>query len=631
MSELVTQDAGRSKLPLLSRRGTQWVCVILFLLFLMWFVEMVARGSLLQALTWTTIHPVESLVTLAMVGCILSTIAAMAGLRLGALLTLSALSLLSAIHATKKSVVGQPLFPWDLLLSRQAADVFGEGYFPHSWRQVLVFLIAFVALACMAWYLLPRPRLRLWQRGLLLVIGPLFLCGIAFYRSTPVGLFINREGIWPKDWAFDQPTNYNANGFPLAFTMNMQMAIVTAPDGYDNQYVQDLLLRLDQHAPLERAAAVDAPSQPPDLIIVMSESLWDVTLLPTVTFEPDPLSFLHGLPQHQRGWLVSPAMGGWTCNAEFELLTGFSLAFLPRGAVPYQQYIRRPLPALPQILADAGYRSLAIHPYYRWFWNRDIVYPLLGFQQFLALEDYDDPPTAGPYATDDWLTDQIIQQLDTPRNHPLFLFAITMQNHGPYDHPRYEPAADDIHVQCDLPPESQQMLSIYAHGVRDADRMLEALVKYVDNTSRPTLLLFFGDHLPGMGRVYAQTGFADPAAQDSWQTHYRLHRVPAAYNANFLCDRLPSEVSISMLGPWILRQIGIEPPVSMRMTEAVSMQYPIIAETWLMDAAGTVHTFADLPEGILTDYRMLQYDLMFGSQYSQRVSLAARPAGDKEW
>ncbi len=80
--------------------------------------------------------------------------------------------------------------------------------------------------------------------------------------------------------------------------------------------------------------------------------------------------------------MFSPEFGGMTANVEFEALTGFSNAFLPYGSIPYQQYIRRPLPSLATFFESNGLCDESLHPFQSWFWNRQNVYQALGFQQF---------------------------------------------------------------------------------------------------------------------------------------------------------------------------------------------------------------------------------------------------------
>lgn len=605
-----------------TQRYKRWCsacCLALFIPLLVLFVEAVARGSLLRAWDWMVQAPAAAGWTLLLVTALFLLLTAGTGLRLAGGLLVVLLGLLAAAHATKWLLVGQPLFPWDFVLSRQGADIFSGSFFPHRWAAVAAFVAAAAGLGAIARQL-PRVKLRLWQRSALALLAGTFLYGTAFYRHTFFGRFINhQETALVRDFSWDQRQNYQANGFALSFVMNVQLSVITEPSDYSHGRVHALLQRIEtQPEALQPLTAASHPA-PIDLLVVINEAFWDPTLLPGVTFSRDPLAFLHSLPAGDRGWLFAPVFGGWTCNSEFELLTSCTMAFLPRGSAAYQQYVRQPLPALPQLLSDAGYRTLAIHPYYRWYWQRDTVYPLLGFQEFRSLETYATTRIAGLYTADDWVAEQVIAACQAAADQPLFVFALTMQNHAPYDGVRSSEASADITVQADLPADSIRLLENYTRGAADADRMLRTLAEYVQSRARPTLLVFLGDHLPYLGpdyQLYRQTGFVRSDGEPSAAEHYRLHRVPAIYLANFPCDIQPRDVSMCFLAPQILRRMGISPAVQMSLAERVSHRYPVLAETWLLNAAGMLCGYDTESDEMLMDYQLLQYDLLFGRQYS---------------
>ena len=160
----------------------------------------------------------------------------------------------------------------------------------------------------------------------------------------------DRLQIIPMMW--DQKENYAFNGFTLAFALNLPMANVAAPAGYSADAISDI----------PRAAGRRrVPADKPDIIIVMSESFWDPTRLPGVTHHAR--SDRRPCARCARATMFSPEFGGMTANVEFEALTGFSNAFLPYGSIPYQQYVRRPLPSLATFLRGEGYVTRALHPF----------------------------------------------------------------------------------------------------------------------------------------------------------------------------------------------------------------------------------------------------------------------------
>ncbi len=150
----------------------------------------------------------------------------------------------------------------------------------------------------------------------------------------------DRLQIIPMMW--DQKENYAFNGFTLAFALNLPMANVAGAGRLFGTSDR-------RHSPASRRRRV--PADKPDIIIVMSESFWDPTRLPGVTITP-----IRSRPcaQSSSGSMFSPEFGGMTANIEFEALTGFSNAFLPYGSIPYQQYVRPPVPSLATFLQERG-------------------------------------------------------------------------------------------------------------------------------------------------------------------------------------------------------------------------------------------------------------------------------------
>ena len=139
-----------------------------------------------------------------------------------------------------------------------------------------------------------------------------------------------------------------------------------------------------------------ANGKKPNVIFVMSEAFWDPTLLTNVTFSEDPVPTIHRLQKESStGYLLSPQFGGGTSNVEFEVLTGNSMSFLPGGSIPYQQYISKPIPSLASYFADQGYKSMGIHSYEGWFWDRNKVYKELGFESFKSSEHFVNPGNEG--------------------------------------------------------------------------------------------------------------------------------------------------------------------------------------------------------------------------------------------
>ena len=108
----------------------------------------------------------------------------------------------------------------------------------------------------------------------------------------------------------------------------------------------------------------------------------------SLSYMPFVHSLMSGADNTVSGYLNVSVCGGNTADTEFEFLTGNTMAFLPSGSIPYQQYIKNETPSLAGYLSSLGYVTYAQHPYYGSGWNRETVYPLLGFQNMNFVDDY---------------------------------------------------------------------------------------------------------------------------------------------------------------------------------------------------------------------------------------------------
>jgi phosphoglycerol transferase MdoB-like AlkP superfamily enzyme len=260
-------------------------------------------------------------------------------------------------------------------------------------------------------------------------------------------------------------------------------------------------------------SAPTSPGEPPDIVILQSESFFDAARLRGIE-DADVLPHYRALSAIARhGDLWVPTFAGGTIRTEFEVLTGIAMRYFPATQYPYFRLTTMPLPSLASVLAASGYRTLAIHPHDRAFWNRASTFANLGFGAFDAEEQFEDAPLQGYYPSDAALVDRVLERLDDAKG-PTFVFAISMENHGPYED---YPNADIARRAAEPAPSSlssgaKQSLRGYLYHAENADRELGRLADALRSRSRRTLLLFYGDHLPGLPVVYREAGFDDGAA-----------------------------------------------------------------------------------------------------------------------
>lgn len=294
-------------------------------------------------------------------------------------------------------------------------------------------------------------------------------------------------------------------------------------------------------------------NKPPNLIIVLSESFWDATQLPGLEFSRDPAPFFHGLQErYTHGTMLSPMFGGGTANVEFEVLTGHSYRFFPKDSIVYEQYIKQPMTSLASILAGQGYATTAISPFHGWFFNSTEVYKYLGFSQYISLEFFNPDEYVGPYIGDQAVARRIMEQSEQSPG-PDFIFANTMENHYHYWPGKFK--RNTIDVKGKVSPEAIGLTETYAQGMDGADRMLQELIGYYNKVKEPTIVVFFGDHLPSLEKytVYQETGYITGENDPNFLT--KMHEVPVVVWNNYLpqekIDKL--HFSPSFLGPYLLK------------------------------------------------------------------------------
>lgn len=260
----------------------------------------------------------------------------------------------------------------------------------------------------------------------------------------------------------------------------------------------------------------------PHIVVVQSESFFDARRLhPDIRCEL--LSNFDNIKQSalHHGRLQVPAWGANTMRTEFAFLAGIGADALGVHRFnPYRHAARRSRPALPWYLRERGYRTVCVHPHPAGFFQRHRVLPNLGFDEFVDIAAFGDAPRAGPYVADEAVTRQVMQILQNA-SEPTFVFAITMENHGPL-HLQSAEGVDTRRLFTRAPPGKVDELIIYLQHLANADRMAGDLLRLLRRLPREGLLCFFGDHVPSMPAVYDALGFADP------RTDYVVWREGAA-------------------------------------------------------------------------------------------------------
>lgn len=304
--------------------------------------------------------------------------------------------------------------------------------------------------------------------------------------------------------------------------------------------VQATLARAERPARQAAARARAWPALPVDagpIVIVQGESFVDARRL-----HPDLASRSPHFAALRReglchGQLAVPCWGANTIRSELAVLTGLGTDDVGLDRYnPYEHFARVPLPSLASAARAAGYRTICIHPYDRDFYYRDKVMPLLGFDQFIGIEGFDGATRNGPYVGDRAVA-ELGARLIREHGPQTLLFAITMENHGPWD------AGHDAVPSAPLPEAWRRLPDAAAIGrwlahLEETDAMIPILRDAIDAVSKKGWMIFYGDHQPSLAGA-----FKGPGASDR-RTDYALWgkgRAPGGHvdlAAEQLADRL---------------------------------------------------------------------------------------------
>ncbi|EKD66072.1 MAG: hypothetical protein ACD_49C00067G0058 [uncultured bacterium (gcode 4)] len=318
------------------------------------------------------------------------------------------------------------------------------------------------------------------------------------------------------EWlSWRQKYNYDNNWFVVWFYTNLGNIFIEKPDNYSKQEIQNILSKSQETTNLWENKVR------PDIIFILSEAFWDISKLPNIEFSENPLKNFDNLKKDfSNGSLLSPTYGGKTAMVEYEMLTWNLVKYLPFWSIAYQQYIKKPIPSIVWELKDNWYSTLAIHSYEKSFFNREKTYPLLWFDKFIWQEDMAGAWYKWPFISDKEFTDRIIENLDKKSDKPKFIFSISMENHFPYNWEKFKKNELDIEVtKSNLTEASKQIVTNYAQWIKDADKQLQRLIDHIKASNKPTIVVFFWDHLWALWDsyfTYKETGFVGSDDETKW-------------------------------------------------------------------------------------------------------------------
>lgn len=494
---------------------------------------------------------------------------------------------------------GSPILPWDLYSVKTAASVASTYNYDLTAQMLLGIIYAIWIWLLM--YPLKRERWR-WYRHLASIFATAAVICVCWSGVVMQGK-LKDMGIERNIWK--QEEGYRTNGFLLSFIENAKDFTLRAPDGYDRETQKKLLAETT-----EEITDTDKKDYP-NVIVVMNESFADIPNMAEegiLNINQEVTPFINNWEDNViKGHFLSSVLGGGTAKTEFEFLTGNSGAFYPSGSMPYQQFIHEEMESMASILGNYGYTSVAFHPYLGTGWDRNRVYPLMGFQDFITLDDMpEDMDTVRIYCSDKGDYDKVLEILDEhdKQEGPLFLFNVTMQNHGSYTG-SYDNFTVDIQDSSLNYDDLNQFLSL----IHLSDQALQELVNQLTAREEEVILCFFGDHMPGLDwSFYTRITPSD----SEFERTLKAYTVPFYIWANYDLDLEEEELeftSANYLGMHLLKLIGVPLTSWYQYLEQMEEQIPIVSAIGYADETGEIHPMDDaaMEYPAMQQYQNMQY------------------------
>ena len=447
--------------------------------------------------------------------------------------------------------------------------------------------------------------------------------------------FLSSYNVKADIW--NQKRGYSRDGAFASFCLNVKFLRAEKPEGYSVDKVMEIaetyIWNEKETASLNGMSTrktvsnskdsgnknssgkvVKKSGKKPNIIMIMNEAFSDLEVINPIETNQDYMPFIRGMEENTiKGNLFVSIFGSGTCNSEFEVLTGNSMAFLPSGSIGYTQFVKDAMPNIVQTLGAHDYTgNIALHPYLADGWNRPTVYPFFGFEQFLSQDDFDNPEMIRKYISDAENYDKIIDLYEENRaeekEDPFFLFTVTMQNHGGFSKD-YGNMVNEIEITDESlkDAEAEQYLSL----VKKSDDAFKELVEYFEDQDEPTMIVMWGDHQPSVHDEFYEKLYGKDLGDLTIEELQKKYQVPFLIWANYDIDEKEIDaLSANYLASYVLETAGLEMTPYQRYLYDLSKKIPVLNAVGYIGDDGQYYEHGSESEytDYIENYRILQYN-----------------------
>lgn len=504
--------------------------------------------------------------------------------------------ILSVVNVYVHKFRGRFLEPIDIFSASTAMNVVDNyGIFPIPFKVVLCVLL-WVGMTVLVFFVTHKMKYRpsIKNRAVLAVSCVIGICSLFSYIPT----------IKMNHW---QQVEVYLNGYILNFVSKIEDVFVSKPDEYSKENIDDIANKYDVDAENEKT---------PHIIVIMNEAFSDVSVYGDFSTDTEVMPFVASMKEDViSGYALASVYGGNTANSEFEFLTGNTMAYLSPNAVPYQQYMKAPsYSAVSYLKNNYGYNCIAMHPFLSSGWNRPAVYSQFGFDEQLFIDDFPKEDYVREYISDREMFEKIVFEYEDNKEGPMFIFGVSMQNHGGYTY-----TGDNFENTVSVEGldgayhEAEQYLSL----IRETDKAVEYLVSYFSGVDDDVVIVFFGDHQPNLSDGFYN---AIGGAADTLDKQQNKYKVPFFVWANYdIKEEYVECTSLNYLSTYMYKAAGIPLPVYNRFLQDLEDVIPSINAHGYYSKTKGCYLPLDKAEGDekmwINTYEQLQYNCLFDKKH----------------
>ncbi len=373
------------------------------------------------------------------------------------------------------------------------------------------------------------------------------------------------------------PDAYHDNGFAYCFSASAITQGISEPADYSEDEINSIL-GAEGEIPASRKNG-------PNIIFVQLESFFDPNLLKDLSYAENPVPNFEALKEkYSTGLFYVPSIGAGTANTEFEVISGMNLDHFGVGEYPYKTVVKhRSCDSIAYALKNLGYSTHAIHNNNATFYSRDRVYANFGFDSFTS-EEYMHDVEYNPleWAKDSVLTGEILKALRSTEGRDL-VFTVSVQPHGKYPTEPLE-GAETIAVSGMEDEARRCGFEYYLGQLHQTDAFLKKLTTALNHYNEPTVVVFYGDHLPSLQITQ------DELSRGTVQT------TEYVIWSNFGLKKQDRDIQAYQISALLFERLGIH--------EGTIFNY----HQKFMDGG-------ESDEQYQADLTLLEYDLLYGNRY----------------